>query len=50
MHICSGGFDGSCSSIGISGTVLHANCKNVGGTLEATSIDTGKFIFLIILL
>lgn len=37
-----GGYSGSCSDVGLSGTVLHANCRNAAGVYVATSIDTSK--------
>ncbi|KFY43227.1 hypothetical protein V495_04085 [Pseudogymnoascus sp. VKM F-4514 (FW-929)] len=39
-----GRYSGSCSDVGLSGTVLHANCKNAAGVYVATSIDTNNYI------
>ncbi|KFX97320.1 hypothetical protein V490_02840 [Pseudogymnoascus sp. VKM F-3557] len=38
-----GRYSGSCSDVGLSGTVLHANCKNAAGVYVATSIDTSNY-------
>ncbi|KIM98776.1 hypothetical protein OIDMADRAFT_31540 [Oidiodendron maius Zn] len=39
-----GGFDGSCSNIGLSGTILSATCGNGAGGYDSTSIDTNNWI------
>ncbi|KAJ5189196.1 hypothetical protein N7491_005522 [Penicillium cf. griseofulvum] len=35
-----GGYSGSCKDVGLSGTILHANCKNTAGNYVYTSIET----------
>jgi hypothetical protein len=44
-HIGSGGFDGSCKNIHMSGTVLTATCPDSAGNEHNPSIDTSEFYF-----
>ncbi|KFY78727.1 hypothetical protein V499_02167 [Pseudogymnoascus sp. VKM F-103] len=39
-----GRYSGSCSDVYLSGTVLHAKCKNAAGGTVSTSIDTNNYM------